>query len=133
MIKIKTGMLRDPTNDPASFAAFQRAVGVELVFEDPFAGDHVGMARPRDELPGAVGQQGVVFILHRCAPGGIFQSGVNRSRHGVGDGKMSIFGVGLDDASFASCDHRVACRGRGRGCRCGGERRRRGICGRGSW
>lgn len=60
--------LREPTDDPPSLAPFQRAIRVQLVLEDPFAGDDVGVRQSRDECLGAIGLQRVEFLLHRREP-----------------------------------------------------------------
>jgi hypothetical protein len=54
--------------DPASLILFQRVVGVELVLENPFAGDDVRANRARDKILGVVGDQGSKLFFHGTTP-----------------------------------------------------------------
>lgn len=47
-VVVDTEPLGEATKDPACLVPFQCAVRVELVFEDPFAGDDVGASRARN-------------------------------------------------------------------------------------
>ena len=60
--------LREPTNDPSGFMSSQRAVSVILVLEDPLAGDDVDARRSRNETPGAIVHEHLVFFSHGRAP-----------------------------------------------------------------
>jgi hypothetical protein len=56
------------TKDPVSLVPFQRAVGVELVLENPFVSDDVAANGARDKIPGVVGNQGNKLFFHGMAP-----------------------------------------------------------------
>ena len=60
--------LRKTTNDPPGLMASQRAVSTILVLKDPLAGDDVGTRRARNETPGAIVNERLVFFSHRRAP-----------------------------------------------------------------
>jgi len=60
--------LRKATNDPPGLMASQGAVSTILVLEDPLAGDDVGTRRARNETPGAIVNERLVFFSHRRAP-----------------------------------------------------------------
>jgi hypothetical protein len=61
-------MLGEVIKDPASLVPFQSAIGVELVLEDPFAGDDVRANRAWDKMPGFVGDRGSKFFFLGVAP-----------------------------------------------------------------
>jgi hypothetical protein len=48
-------VLSEPPEDPTSLLLVKRVVRIELVFEDPLAGDDIGPRRPRNQVPRAVG------------------------------------------------------------------------------
>jgi hypothetical protein len=64
LIVVDDGLLGEVTKDPASLVPFQRAVEVELVLENPFAGDDVGANRTRNKVPCVVGDQGSKLFFH---------------------------------------------------------------------
>jgi hypothetical protein len=60
--------LGEAADDPASLMTSQRAVGVELMPEDLFAGDDIGARRPGDEAPCVVVDESLVLLSHNRAP-----------------------------------------------------------------
>jgi hypothetical protein len=54
---------------------------MELVLEDPLAGDNVGALRLGNQLPGPIADQGSIFFLHSRTPMG----NDKRSTSGGGD------------------------------------------------
>jgi hypothetical protein len=41
---------------------------MKLMFEDPFAGDHIRLGRTGNKVPGMIVQEGSVFLFHSPAP-----------------------------------------------------------------
>jgi hypothetical protein len=64
-----------------SLVPFQSAIEVELVLEDPFAGDDVGANEARDKTPSVVSYQGSKFFFHGKAPLQINKGGTDRCGH----------------------------------------------------
>ena len=63
-------------NDPSGFLASQRAVNMILELEDPLVGDDVGTRRSRDETPGTIVYERLVFFSHSHVPIHIGERGV---------------------------------------------------------
>jgi hypothetical protein len=62
-----------------SLVSIKRAIRLELVLEDPLAGDDIGPRRPRNQVPRAVRQQGLV-LLYSATPVGVRERATNRGR-----------------------------------------------------
>lgn len=75
---IHTVALREPADNPPRLVAVQGAVGVELVAEDPLAGDDMSSGRPRDQGPGGVSAERGDFLLHGATPVLIVESSTHR-------------------------------------------------------
>jgi hypothetical protein len=58
LVVVHLGALSEPPEDPTSLVAVKRAIRLELVLEDPLAGDDIGPRRPRNQVSRAVRQQG---------------------------------------------------------------------------
>jgi hypothetical protein len=58
LIVVDSGALSETLKDLASLVAIKCPVSVELVREDPLAGDNVGALRPGNKLPGPIAHQG---------------------------------------------------------------------------
>jgi hypothetical protein len=54
--------------NPASLVPFHGAIRIELVLENPLAGDDVGANVARDKILGVVGDQGSKFFFHNTTP-----------------------------------------------------------------
>jgi hypothetical protein len=67
LVVVHLGALSEPPEDPTSLVAVKRAIRLELVLEDPLAGDDIGPRRPRNQVSRAVRQQGLV-LLHSATP-----------------------------------------------------------------
>jgi hypothetical protein len=50
LIVVGTGSLGEAVKDPLSLVPFQRVIRVELMLENPFAGDNVGANGARDKI-----------------------------------------------------------------------------------
>jgi hypothetical protein len=62
-----------------SLIPVKRAIRLELVLEDPLVGDDIGPRRPRNQVPHAVRQQGLV-LLHSAMPMGVRECAMDRGR-----------------------------------------------------
>jgi hypothetical protein len=58
LIIVDVRSLSEAAKDPVRLVSFQRAIGVELVIENPFASDDVGANGARYKILGVVGDQG---------------------------------------------------------------------------
>jgi hypothetical protein len=73
--------LGEATKNPMSLIPFYGAVRVELVFEDPFAGDNIGANTTRDKILSVVGDQSIIFFFHDMTPGWVGEGGVDGDGH----------------------------------------------------
>jgi hypothetical protein len=64
LITVDAGSLGEAEKDPTSLVPFQGSVRVELVLENPFAGDDIGANGVRDKISGVVGDQGSKLFFH---------------------------------------------------------------------
>jgi hypothetical protein len=64
LVIVHSGALGETLKDPAGLVAFEGAVRSQLVVP----GDHIGARRTRQQVPGVVGQQGRVLLLHGPTP-----------------------------------------------------------------
>jgi hypothetical protein len=81
LVVVDSGALSETRKDPTGLAAIKGPVSMELVHEDPLAGDNVGVLRSGNQLPGPIADQSSVFFLHSRTPMGIGK----RSTSGGGD------------------------------------------------
>jgi hypothetical protein len=81
LIVVDIGSLGEATKNPASLVPFQGAVRIELVLENPLAGDDVGANEARDKIPGVVGDQGSKFFFHGATPIWIDEGGADGGGH----------------------------------------------------
>jgi hypothetical protein len=81
LIVVDTRSLGEAVKDPASLVAFQRAIRVELVLKNPFAGDDVGENEARDKISGVVGDQGSKLFFHGVVPVQINEGGADEGGH----------------------------------------------------
>jgi hypothetical protein len=81
LIVVDVRSLGEAAKDPSSLVLFQRAVGVELVLENPFAGDDVGANGARYKIYGAVGDQGSKLFFHDVTLVQIDEGGAGRGGH----------------------------------------------------
>jgi hypothetical protein len=65
---VDVGSLGEAAKNPVSLVPVQGAVGVELVLENPLAGDDVGANWARDKIPCVVGDKGSKLFFHGVAP-----------------------------------------------------------------
>jgi hypothetical protein len=81
LIVVNTESLGQTTKDPASLVPFQRAVEVELLLEDPFAGDDIGANGSKDKITGVVGDQRSKFFFHGTVLVQIDEGGADGGGH----------------------------------------------------
>jgi hypothetical protein len=77
LIVVDAVSLGDAMKNSVSIVPFQRAIGIELVLENPLVGDDVGINGARDKIPSVVGDQGSKFFFHGAAPIQIDGGGVD--------------------------------------------------------
>jgi hypothetical protein len=110
LVVVDSGALSETPKDPMGLVAIKGPVSMELVHEDPLAGDNVGAWRSGNQLLGPIADQGPIFVLHSRTPMGISK----RSTSGGGD-RGQHWGRGRHgedktirhhlEASLAPCDH----------------------------
>ena len=66
--EVDAGALTKAANHPAGLMTVKCAVRMELVLEDPLAGDDIGVARARNKLPRLVALQGIELLPHGREP-----------------------------------------------------------------
>jgi hypothetical protein len=81
VIVVDAGPLGEVEKDPRSLVSFQRAVGVELVLENPFTGDDIGANGVRDNISGVVGDQGNKLFFHGVVPIWINEGDMDEGGH----------------------------------------------------
>jgi hypothetical protein len=81
LIVVDAGSLGEAMNDPGSLVPLQRAVEVELMLKNPFAGDDIIANGARDKIPGVVGDQGIKLFFHDVAPIRIDEGGADIGGH----------------------------------------------------
>jgi hypothetical protein len=91
LVVVHRRALSEASEDPPSLILIKRAIRFELVLEDTLAGDDIDPMRPRNQVPRAVRQQGLVF-LHSATPVGVCQRAMDRGQdrrqcRGSGDGR----------------------------------------------
>jgi hypothetical protein len=80
-VRIVAGSLGEAAKNPASLVPFQGVVGIELVLENPLAGDDVGANGVRDKISGVVGDHGSKFFFHGTTPIWIDEGGTDGGGH----------------------------------------------------
>jgi hypothetical protein len=70
LVIVHSGALGEAPKDPMGLVAVEGAIRGQLVAKEPLAGDHVGAWWTRHQIPGVVGQQGRVLLLHSATPVG---------------------------------------------------------------
>jgi hypothetical protein len=78
IVVVHPGAPSEPLEDSMSLAPIKRAICLELVLEDPLASDDISPRRPRNQVPRAVRQQGLVLLLHSVMPVGIREHAIDR-------------------------------------------------------
>ena len=80
LIVVHTGALGEPPEDPTSLVPVQRTICLQLVLKDPLASHHIGSRWSWYQVPGAVGQQGLVLLFHSATPVGVGERATDRGR-----------------------------------------------------
>jgi len=80
LVEVHAWALGEVMEDPACLVPFQSSISMELVLEDPLAGDDVGARRARNKIPSLVRQQSVVLGFHSSPPIGIGEGAVEDLR-----------------------------------------------------
>jgi hypothetical protein len=81
LIVVDTGPLGEVVKDLMSLVPLQGAIRVELMFEDPFAGDDIRANRMRDDIPSVVGDESIIFFLHGTTPGWVDEGNADGGGH----------------------------------------------------
>jgi hypothetical protein len=68
LIVVDVESLGEVAKNLVSLVPVQGAVGIELVIENPLAGDDIGTNRTRDKILGVVGDQGSKLFFHGTTP-----------------------------------------------------------------
>jgi hypothetical protein len=68
LVEVNALLLREATKHPACFIAVERAIGLQLVSEDPLSGDDVGIPRRRHEIPSVVSEESTILLGHSLEP-----------------------------------------------------------------
>jgi hypothetical protein len=97
LVIVDSGALSETPKDPTSLVAIKGPVSVELVCEDPFAGDDIGALRLWNKVPYSITHQGPVLILHSRAPIGIDEGSADGGR---GQGRCQRRSCGGEDESI---------------------------------
>jgi hypothetical protein len=80
LIVVDSGALSETLKDPASLVAIEGPISTELVCEDPFTSDNIGALRLWNKVPCPITHQGLILILHSCAPIGIGEGSADGGR-----------------------------------------------------
>jgi hypothetical protein len=78
LIIVHSGVLGEAPNDLVGLVAVEGVVRSQLVAKEPLAGDHISARWMRHQVPGVVGQQGHVLLLHGPTPLRVGEGGANR-------------------------------------------------------
>jgi hypothetical protein len=70
-----------PPKDPLSLVPIEGAVGVALVDEHPFASDNVAASGTVNQVPGVIGKQGHMLVLHSTTLVRIYKSTTSEQWH----------------------------------------------------
>jgi hypothetical protein len=65
LVVVHPEALSEPPEDPTSLVPVKRAIHLELVPEDPLAGDDIGPTKPRNQVPHAVNSRASYSSLVR--------------------------------------------------------------------
>ena len=71
LIKVHTRSLCEAAKDPACLVPLKRAISLQLVLEDPLAGDDISPRGARNEVPSVVLQERPMFFFHSSPPIGV--------------------------------------------------------------
>jgi hypothetical protein len=77
LIIINVGTLCEPTKNPAGLLTLECPISLEVVLEDPLAGDNIGATGAQNQVPSAVGHESGILFLHSCLPLRISEGGPN--------------------------------------------------------
>jgi hypothetical protein len=81
LIVVDVGPLGEVAKDLTSLVSVQRAIGVELLLENLFAGDNVGANGARDKISGVVGDHDSKFFFHGTMPVRVEEGGTYEGGH----------------------------------------------------
>ena len=80
LVEVHAWALGEVAEDPARLVPFQSNISMELVLEDPLAGDDVGERRARNKIPSLVRLHSVMLGFHSSPPIGIGEGAVEDLR-----------------------------------------------------
>jgi hypothetical protein len=76
LIVVNSGALDEAPKDPTGLVAVEGAIRVQLVVKNPLPGDHIGALSTWHQVPGVVGQQGRILLLHSATAVGVDEGGI---------------------------------------------------------
>ena len=85
---VSSQSMREAPNYPASFVAGKRTIGVEFMFKNPLARNHVSAGRSRDETPRPIVDQRPKLVGHGSPPIGVGEGAVVVGRYRADRGGM---------------------------------------------
>jgi hypothetical protein len=80
LIVVHSGVLGEAPEDPTSLVAVEGASQSQLVAKEPLYSDHIGAGWTWHQVPGVVGQQGRVLLLHGLTLVRVSEGGANGGR-----------------------------------------------------
>jgi hypothetical protein len=114
LVVVQSEALGEAPKDPTGLVAVEGAVRGQLVAKKPLAGDHVGAWWTRHQVPGLVGQEDRILLLHSTTPmwvgkgsanGGGYRGSVRWSAGCISYQDQPVDGA--KNASGAPSHHRV--------------------------
>jgi hypothetical protein len=78
LVVVHPETLSEPSDDPMSLVPVKRIISLELVLKDSLVGDDIGPRRPRNQVPRAVIQQGLILLLHSATLMGVHERATDR-------------------------------------------------------
>jgi hypothetical protein len=61
---VDAGLLSEAAEDPTCPVAVQRAISMEFMFKNPFAGDYISLGGARNKIPSMICHEGSKFFFH---------------------------------------------------------------------
>jgi hypothetical protein len=80
LIVVHPRVVSEPPEDSMSLVPVKRAIRLKHVLEDPLIGDDISPRRPRNQVPCAVRQQGLILLLHSVTLVGVYQRSTERGQ-----------------------------------------------------
>jgi hypothetical protein len=78
LIVVHTRVLGEPLEVPTSLVSVQIIICLQVVLEDPLASHHIGPRWLWYQVPGAVGEQGLILLFYSTTPVGVNECAMDR-------------------------------------------------------